>query len=94
MDRKGRQSSTAFQDKFYYDYPSYKKEERRDGRAKIRRSDSGRSRREVSRPREKEVRPNTVKRGTRERQDNWSHQVPQQRIWSDREDSRESSPTI
>ena len=33
-----------FQDKFYHDYPSYRKEERRDGRAKLRRSDSGHSR--------------------------------------------------
>ena len=45
---------TNFQDKFYHDYPSYRKEERRDGRAKVRRSDSGRSRhREASRPRDK-----------------------------------------
>ena len=62
MDRRGRQVVTAFQDKFYYDYPSYKKEERRDTtRHKIRRSDSGRSRREVSRSREKE-RPHTAHR--------------------------------
>ena len=47
---------TKFQDKFYHDYPSYRKEERRDGRAKTRRSDSGRSRnRETSRPREKSI---------------------------------------
>ena len=49
---------TKFQDKFYHDYPSYRKEERREGRreerTKTRRSDSGRSRnRESSRPREK-----------------------------------------
>ena len=93
MDRKGRQASTAFQDKFYYDYPSYKREERRDtSRSKIRRSDSSRSRREVSRSREKEVRPHTsqrsssVKRSGRDRQDNWHTQVPAQRVWSDRED--------
>ena len=65
MDRKGRQASTAFQDKFYYDYPSYKREERRDtSRSKIRRSDSSRSRREVSRSREKEVRPHTSQRSS------------------------------
>ena len=95
MERKGRQVVTAFQDKFYYDYPSYKKEERRDGRQKIRRSDSGRSRREVSRSRDKE-RPNnghregSVKRHrdnwsqqTRSERDNWSHQVKSERDnWS------------
>ena len=94
MDRKGRQAATAFQDKFYYDYPSYKREERRDtSRTKIRRSDSSRSRREVSRSRDGEVRPQTgqrsgsVKRGGRERQDNWHTQAPgQHRVWSDRED--------
>ena len=93
MDRKGRQAATAFQDKFYYDYPSYKREERRDtSRPKVRRSDSSRSRREVSRSRDKEVRPQTgqrsgsVKRSGRDRQDNWHTQVPGQRVWSDRED--------
>ena len=41
---KSRHAPTNFQDKFYHDYPSYRKEERRDGRAKLRRSDSGHSR--------------------------------------------------
>ena len=93
MDRKGRQASTAFQDKFYYDYPSYKREERRDSsRPKVRRSDSSRSRREVSRSRDKEARPQpsqrsgSVKRSGRDREDNWHTQAPPQRVWSDRED--------
>ena len=93
MDRKGRQAATAFQDKFYYDYPSYKREERRDtSRPKVRRSDSSRSRREVSRSRDKEARPQpsqrsgSVKRSGRDREDNWHTQAPPQRIWSDRED--------
>ena len=84
MERKGRQVVTAFQDKFYYDYPSYKKEERRDGRQKIRRSDSGRSRREVSRSRDKE-RPNNGHRegSVKRHRDNWSHQVKSERDnWS------------
>ena len=50
---KARHAVTNFQDKFYYDYPSYKKDERRDGRAKLRRSDSSRSRGDVSRTRDK-----------------------------------------
>ena len=48
---------TKFQDKFYHDYPSYRKEERRegrDGRAKTRRSDSGRSRNREARERPRE----------------------------------------
>ena len=47
---------TNFQDKFYHDYPSYRKEERREGtRAKLRRSDSSHSRRDrdMSRTRDK-----------------------------------------
>ena len=93
MDRKARQAATTFQDKFYYDYPSYKREERRDtSRPKIRRSDSSRSRREVSRSGDKEARPHTgqrsgsVKRSGRGRPDNWHTQAPGQRVWSDRED--------
>ena len=50
--RKSRSSATNFQDKFYGDH-TYKKEERREGRSKIRRSDSSHSRREASRSREK-----------------------------------------
>ena len=50
--RKSRSSTTNFQDKFYSDH-SYKKEERREGRSKIRRSESGHSKREASRSREK-----------------------------------------
>ena len=48
MDRHKSKQITNFQDKFYYDYPSYKKDERREGRARLRRSDSAHSRRDVS----------------------------------------------
>ena len=40
-----REGGRSFQDKFYYDYPSYKKEERREGRPRLRRADSHHSRR-------------------------------------------------
>lgn len=44
METRNKARPFNFQDKFYHDYPSYKKDERRDGRVKIRRSDSSYSR--------------------------------------------------
>jgi hypothetical protein len=49
--RKSRGSATIFQDRFYGEI-TYRREERREGRSKIRRTDSSHSRREASRSRE------------------------------------------